>query len=276
MSSVAPEVLRHAVGHTHWHLGGPASGPLVVLVNGATLPLGVWQPLREPLHARGFRTLCFDLSGRGGSSRLAIPDGLEADLFQVRELLVRVVPDEPVHLVGLASGALVVARFVHEAPTKVRSATLIAPDGVQTRFQLGERLLMLPGIGEVLFGAFGRRSLMARVPRYSSRPATQAFVRALLTSALQGPTYRRAVLAYVRALPLHAGESLYEDIGPGRVPVHVLWGAADEITPARAADWFRARFGPGAVTVLEGVGHLPHVEAPEQVAELLSTRWRLV
>jgi pyruvate dehydrogenase E2 component (dihydrolipoamide acetyltransferase) len=55
-------------------------------------------------------------------------------------------------------------------------------------------------------------------------------------------------------------------LGRLELPAKIIWGRADRIIP-----WRHALLAPGRVALhlLEGVGHMPHVEAPAMVGALL-------
>jgi pimeloyl-ACP methyl ester carboxylesterase len=54
------------------------------------------------------------------------------------------------------------------------------------------------------------------------------------------------------------------------VPVRLLWGAADPWEPLDEAQRWRNAFGcVQELTVLPGLGHCPHDEAPELVNPIL-------
>jgi pimeloyl-ACP methyl ester carboxylesterase len=267
-------LFEHESGATHYQVIGREDRPLVVLMPGATLPLAVWEPLLPPLLALGYRVLRYDLPGRGFSTPLGIAPGLISDVTQLRELLDGLQLGGPVHLVGLASGALSACDFALAHRARVARAVLIAPDGVDTQFTLKERLFMAPGLGELLLAVFGRPLLLARAKRYSQREEVRAFVRDLLRFALRNPHFRKELLSYVRALPLADGEAHYAALARGGVPVCVLWGGGDQITPPHAADRLRELFGPESTHVLGSIGHLPMVEAPHEAARVIDAHLR--
>lgn len=267
-------VIQTATGETHYHLQGPVDGEVVVMVPGATLPLGVWESLALPLVHAGYRVLRYDLPGRGHSPLGKSGAGFRAHLEQLHGLLDALNLRRPVRLVGLASGALVAAAYALQNPQAVSHVALMAPDGAATRFTLRERLLSAPGVGDLLFRLSARKTLMARVPRYSSRSDIQSFVRELLAFALRGGSdFRRGVLSTVRSFPLHQGAQHYRQLGQSGVPTCVVWGSEDQITPMES-EVFREIFGSDQVHALAGVGHLPFVEAPEQVASLLRSHFQ--
>ncbi len=78
---------------------------------------------------------------------------------------------------------------------------------------------------------------------------------------------RAALLAYAGSTM--ADPSLRERLGGVRVPTLVVWGAADRmIPPAHGRAYARAI--PGArLHVIDGAGHLPQLEAPDELLELV-------
>jgi len=258
---------------THFDLTGPDSSPVVVLVPGATLPLAVWHSLVTPLVEAGFRVLRYDLPGRGYSSQYPGQADLNAHVQQIAELLEGLNIRQPVHIVGLALGAILAAEFAATHQGHVLSAALIAPDGLATRFTAAERLFIAPVVGDFLLPLFASRILLRRVPRYSKDPNVRELVRDLLRFALRGTHFRKALLASIRELPIHEGEVYYLRLAETQVRSWAVWGSEDHITPVVAADSIRKIFGPDTVCVLEGLGHLPFVEEPRNVASLLTTHF---
>ena len=247
----------------------PRTGETVVLVPGASLPLRVWDPVMEPLRRLGYRVLRFDLVGRGGGTSLNVKSGLESDIAQIEALLGELQLREPVHMVGLASGAISVAAFALAQPQRVASNSLIAPDGWQT-LSLREKIFLAPIMGEMLITTHvAQRLLLKRVRRYSDVPEIQKFLHQLMLGALIQPGYMRAVLDYVRAFPLNEGHAYYKQLARSGHAVRVLLGADDHINRIEDLHDLIQSFGPAAVDVMVGIGHLPHVEAPDVVAESL-------
>jgi pimeloyl-ACP methyl ester carboxylesterase len=267
-------LLPYADGETHFELTGPADADVVVLVPGATLPLAVWDPLVTPLTDAGFRVLRYDLLGRGYSSRLHRKADLQTFTDQIHGLLEGLGLDGTVHMVGLALGALIAAAYATEPRANVGRLAWIAPDGMRTRFTLAERVFTSPVVGDLLSRFMADRILMARVPRYSTRPDVQELVRQLLEFALSRRDFRSAVLTTVRNLPIHEGEAYYRRVAERGFPTCMVWGAEDRVTPVHAADPLRAMFGEAALHIQEGAGHLPFAEAPGPIAHVLISHLR--
>lgn len=266
--------LLHPAGRTHYHRIGSDDDPVVVLVSGATLPMAVWEPLVAPLVARGFQIIRYDLPGRGHTPLEGLGSNFQAHLDQLHHLLDGLSIHQPVYLVGLASGALVVAAYTVKHRQQVSHVCLIAPDGAATRFTLAERLLSTSFIGSLLFRFSARRTLFARATRYSSRIDIQTFVRKLLDFSLRSTGFYEAALATIRTFPLHYGEVQYKRLAESGVPACIIWGSEDSITPPNAAETMNKLFGEKTLHILENVGHLPFVEEPALIAAILEHHFR--
>jgi pimeloyl-ACP methyl ester carboxylesterase len=233
-------------------------GPTVVFVPGATLPLFVWDGLADAVASAGFRTVRYDLVGRGGSgpAREYTAATYQAQLLDVLDRHC----DGPVHVVSLAFGCLIAADLPAQ---RVRSHTFIAPDGFGVRLPRGSGLLRTRGVGELVTTIAGTKILLRRLPDYSAEPAVVARVRAGFEPYAGSPELHRATLAAIRSMPIHEHTDAYRAITCPRL---VIWGDEDRIAPPPAPDRLAAAFPGAEVELLPGVGHLPHFEVPHQTA----------
>jgi pimeloyl-ACP methyl ester carboxylesterase len=55
------------------------------------------------------------------------------------------------------------------------------------------------------------------------------------------------------------------------LPKRFIWGPEDPVSGAHVIPELRACLGDSLIDVLDGIGHAPHMEAPEQVAPLLAS-----
>jgi pimeloyl-ACP methyl ester carboxylesterase len=78
-----------------------------------------------------------------------------------------------------------------------------------------------------------------------------------------------ALLGYIAERRLHedrwVGALIDSDL-----PKHFVWGPEDPVSGAHVLPEIEARVPGAQVTVLDGLGHAPHMEAPERVAAVLS------
>ena len=113
---------HHDIGGLHVAEWGPADGPVIVTTHGITSSHLVWQWLA--LAAPELRILALDLRGRGGSSTLPGPWGLERHASDVVSVL-DAFGLERVPLVGHSMGAFVANVVTHLYPERVASVLLV-------------------------------------------------------------------------------------------------------------------------------------------------------
>jgi pimeloyl-ACP methyl ester carboxylesterase len=263
--SAPGEFVTLSDGVTHYRLQGPATGPAVVLVPGATLPLFVWNHLNDRLAAAGYRVLSYDLYGRGYSDRPWRRYDLELHDRQLVELL-DALKIAKAAFIGLAFGMLIAAAFTARRPGRVERLVAMAPDGFGVIMASSLRLMQIPVLGGYLFSLIGTRSLMARLPTYSTDPKVIPQLQQAYEPTLRWRGFKRAVLSSIRHMPIHDAAGLYRQASDGGTPIQVIWGTRDRVTPNPSLARLREVFPEARLVTLEGAGHLPHYEDPERIA----------
>ena len=241
------------------YAGAGDSGDVVLLVHGYGGDRNSWLFLQEPLAAR-HRVYALDLPGHGTSAK-DVGDG-SVDLLAdaVLGVLDAVGPDRA-HLVGHSLGGAVVLAAAARSPGRIASLTLFAPAGFGPSISAGyvrgfaaaqTRRELRPIVGQL----FADEQLVTRqvvddLLAYKRLDGVDAALAALAETLLDGDEQRIDSAAAVRAL----GEV---------VPVTVVWGSADRIIPAEQASSVAAVAPGAAVRVIDGAGHMPHMERPAE------------
>jgi pimeloyl-ACP methyl ester carboxylesterase len=218
-------------GVVHYRLEGPAGGPLVVLVHGFSTPSFVWNDYFAPLTGEGYRVLAFDNYGRGFSDRPDIRYDADLSDRELGELIDKLAPGEPVHLVGYSMGGAVATIFAARHPERVRSLTLIAPAGLGVATTQNVELLKRPLIGDWIVRMFGLKIFHAGAAdqaRFSPNPAR--FL-ADFDRQMDYRGYGDALLSTLRHYPLAGAREAYAEAGASARPVMVVWGEADNTVP---------------------------------------------
>jgi pimeloyl-ACP methyl ester carboxylesterase len=147
--------------------GGDSAEP-VLAVHGITANSRAWLPVDRALAGRA-SLLAIDLRGRGASSQLPAPYGMEAYTRDMLAVLDAGGQERAV-LVGHSLGAYAVARFAADHPERVRAAVLI--DG-------GLTLPEIEGVDpEAFLNAFLGPALARLEMTFASRQAYHAWWRA--------------------------------------------------------------------------------------------------
>ncbi len=263
LATAALPALRSSVLHRQWL--GQAQGTPLVFLHGFGAEQSGWRPVWSALEG-SHRILGIDLPGHGRSP--ALGDASFDLLVEALRDVLRAEGVERLHLVGHSLGGGVALGMAEAGGIDLRSLALIAPIGLGPEID-----------GDFLHGFTRARRVESLTPwlrRLFADPSwvTPGFTRA----ALQGRG-QDALRDYQAAI----ADSLFPDgtqavdlraaLDRLRRPVKVIWGQRDAIIPARHAAGL-----PGLVAVhtIAHAGHMPHIEAPQIVAELLAQLCRSV
>jgi pimeloyl-ACP methyl ester carboxylesterase len=251
------------------------AGQLVVLVPGIADVRAEYRFLTPQLVAAGHRVVTMDLRGHGESSAgwsAYTTAAVGADIVA----LLRELDAGPAAIVGTSAGAGAGVWAAAEAPELVRELVLIGPfvrqmpsasalDGA-VRWATINLLLARPW-GARAWGAY-YDSLYP-----TAKPADLIAYRAALTANLNEEGRLEAVQAMFRDTKADVEARL----GEVKAPVLVVMGTQDPDfkNPAAEAQLVAERLG-GTVLLVEGAGHYPHAEMPDQlgpaVVEFLAAR----
>jgi len=266
--------------------GGPPDAPVVVAVHGLGGSHANWHDL-SPLLTTGHRVLAVDLAGHGRTPRA----GRSASVRANCQLLGRFVEDvvgEPVVLLGNSMGAAISVLHAAAQPDHVRGLALIGPALPRLRTSVPGRalakqvaLFAVPGVAE--------RSLARR----RTRLGAEAFVQATLEltcadvtkvspemrhlavrlseERANGPDGEQAFLEAARSLALLVTRSgAYRQLlASVTAPGIVLQGTLDRLVPVSGVAQLAMLQPDWTLHLLDGVGHVPQIEAPRRTAELL-------
>ena len=241
-------------GISYLEAGRPEAPPLLFLhgIGGAA------RAFRGQLdHFAGdYRAMAWDMPGYGNSTPLPLVtmDALAAALAGFIEELGLCRPV----LVGHSLGGMVVQRLLARAPQAARAVVL-----AQTSAAFGSR-----------DPAWQAEFLSARLGPLDAGRSMAALAEAMVAD-MAGPGADPEGLALARDCLAHTPDSTYRDsimAMPGfdgrdalarvAVPALVLAGTLDTAAPARGTERMAARIPGAQYVLLEGVGHLAHLEQP--------------
>src|SRR4051812_46517506 len=222
----------------------------------------MWDGILERL-AGAHRTIRYDLRGFGRSE---LPP---RDFSHVEDLaaVISDVVGGPANLVGASLGGRIALDLAVTRPWLVSSLALLgtAVSGVEPEIDdppLWDELLAAHRSGEVGRLADVEARMWLADPDGTRVPEVLDRVRRMNAAAL---AQQRAVAAQERPIDPPAGERL----GEVRLPVMVVVGRLDLEDILLTADLLAERLPRVERIDLPGVAHLPALEAPGQVADLL-------
>lgn len=251
------------VGGTRLHYLERGSGPLAVFIHGFPLDATMWVDQLDRLSDLR-RCVAVDLRGFGSSDAGAGPMlGMERHADDVAGLI-EALGEEQADIVALSMGGYVALAMAQLHGRRIRSLALVdtraEADSAEGRAGRDDAARRLLHDGRPAFAA-------ALVPRLVA-PGTASIVRARLLTMIERTSYETivAALAGMRDRPDRSG--ILERIG---VPVSVIVGELDTLTPPAAAELMASRLTHGELHVVPGAGHMSPLEAPDRVAAILRT-----
>lgn len=249
------------------------AGRPVLLLHGFAETGATWSPLAERLANQPLRLIAPDLRGHGESSRpRRVRDYRLDELVGDLECLVGELGG-PVDVVAHDWGGALSWLLAERRPRLVRTATVIAAPHPQelrrailrdrdqrrrSRYVLWAQLPVLP---ERVLGADDAARLRALFAATHSDDEIEAYCR-----AWRRPGALRSMVNWYRAVLRRPGRRA-SPTTPSRVPVLFITGAADPLFGSTVLDATVGRFAAVERVDLPGVGHSPHRESPERVAE---------
>ncbi len=238
---------------------GGGTGTPIILLHGFASDVTSWAPLEAHLGDSPIIRLDLPCHGRSPKRRIA---GFTALLSEVRKAFDRLNP-EKAHLIGHSLGGALALALADTRERSIASLTLIAPAGLGPDIN-GKTL---DGINRATRPESLKPWLKTLVA--DDELVTDGYACAAM-SARQDPALRDAQQAMsdglfpdgVQAFDLKAA------LHRLAVPTCIIWGKQDEIIP-----WRHALRAPGRVALhlFEGLGHLPQIEAPEDVGKTIRT-----
>jgi pimeloyl-ACP methyl ester carboxylesterase len=285
----ADGALLHAV------VDGPEDAPVtLVLAHGWTLAQAAWDDVAELLTPRvaagELRLIRYDQRGHGRST-WGSPTHPEADISIDRlgadlgDLLDHLVPEGPVALGGHSMGGMTIMCLAAARPElfgdRVRGVALVStsagdlnPEPRTPAEKLRQRLT--PGaLTAALAAARVIEKLRQKLP--PSHPRHQKLVRDLLYGAdatdamvlagaeIMHASTVRAFTAFLPALGEH--DKRQELAALSRVPVEILVGDTDKLTPERHSAQLAEVLPEAHLQVVPRTGHMLTQERPQLVAD---------
>ena len=269
-------------------LGGPlhvadfdGTGPTMVLVHGLGGSHANWLAVGSGLAAYA-RVVAPDLPGFG----LTPLAGRSADVranVQLLDRLLDALAGGPVVLVGNSMGGLIAMIEAAEHPEKVAGLVLVAPAQPRPRGSRVDPLVALtfaayafPGVGERFLrwraAWLGPERLVEQTLRFCC--ADPAGVPAEVVAAHVEMARARERMAWAQPAFLAAARSILAVLWRSgdvqalirriRAPTLLVQGTEDRLVPLAASRALAELRPDWRLAVLDGVGHVPQLEAPER------------
>jgi pimeloyl-ACP methyl ester carboxylesterase len=270
----------------HHTFGGRGAPPVVFIHGLGSSGYMEWR-FNLPELALSHRVLAPDLPGFGRSAKPTVRYGVPLFERSVEGYLRTLKVRSPV-LVGSSMGGRVAIEVVLRHRGSVRKLVLVNALGLgRPRLRLTYPLVMVPRLGEAVLGLL--RSTLRRSSGDSIRRLARRYMGASgdlertmddrylaeLRELHEAQGYHQAYLATVRSLtrpgPLARGPDLVPALAGVGIPVLLVWGAEDPLFPLEHAQRAHREIPGSRLAVIEGAGHTPQAEKPDEFNRVLES-----
>lgn len=263
----------------HSQVTGRAGGTPLLLVHGTAAWSGTWFSLIPALNRAGYRVIAVDLPPFGYSDKSVDVDFSRAAQARRLEGVLNHHGVDRAIVVGHSFGGGPALELALAAPTRVSQLVLVdaalgldsrpAPDSVSCR------AFAVAPLRHTVLAATATNPLWSRTLLASFVARKEAITSARLAqyrrpSSVEGATGALGAWAYHFACMPEQGLST-EPAGISRlqVPLTLVWGAEDSVTPMSQAQRLQALVPRSQLRAIDRVGHIPHIEDPVAFESLL-------
>ena len=236
------------------------TGAPLVLLHGFTADSQSWAPLEKAL-GPDRPLIRIDLPGHGKSPQRAVRNFAELSRMITETFDDATRDTGAVHLIGHSLGAALALALADTRGRRIASLTLIAPAGLGPEIDAAA----LNGMTR----ASRAESLAPWLRRLTATPdaISDDYVRAAMRSRAD-PALRACQADMADALFPDGVQAF--DLRPALsrldLPTQILWGRRDHILPYAQAIAVEGEF---ALHLLAGAGHIPQIEFPDRVAQII-------
>src|SRR6266571_2630219 len=252
---------------------GQPNGHTVVLLHGNNFAGFYFGGPIDAIRKEGFRVIVPDQIGYGRSSKAIVPYNF-SDMARNTRLLLQSLKIDKVTVIGHSMGGMLAARFATQYPAMVERLVLYNPIGlVDGRF---DRPL------ESVDEAYKRNlastydTVKAALMRYVSHnpaawsPQFETYARLRYSWTLSADWPRLAMVQTLLGQVIYL-DPVVHDWAHIKAPTLLFGGAEDSLPGSASVFKERMKFaadtipnGNGRLHLIPGLGHVPHMEAPEK------------
>lgn len=256
----------HEIGGERWYTLEAGQGPLIVLVHGYTGSKENWLPVMRGL-AENHRVIAVDLPGWGESTPK--PGADYGPVAQSRRLAAFLQAQEQpaALLVGHSMGGMVSGLMTAEHPELVERITFMSSAGVKFTENEFARLVLKGGNPFAVYETESFQTFLSTYVFADAPYVPTPIAGAIVAARAANKDFEKAVFTQMRLGP--EAFLLQKRLPLIRQPALLLWCDGDRIIDPSAAAVFAEGLAHSTTVMLNGCGHMPMMERPDQVVQSL-------
>lgn len=233
----------------------------IVMLHGAAADKTSWMRFAKYLGSK-VRLVIPDLPGHGGSvADINFCYSIQAQAERLKEMLLALGINR-VHFIGNSMGGTIAIHLAATSPALVASLVLISAAGVEASPSWLRLHVAQTGINPMieLDDASGYRAMMKIGMNFPP------YIPTMMLSSLARRFVERKAINQKIVSDLEQDIDQNDKLSKIVAPALIIWGAADKVEHVDNAKFLHERLANSRKMVMEGIGHVPMVEDPKQVA----------
>lgn len=242
----------------------PVDGETIVLIHGFGANKDNWTRLARQL-SDDFNVYAIDLPGHGDSSKeLDLGYRFEDQVAHLSKIL-GALGIQKMHMMGNSMGGAITALYAATYPDRIRTAVLFDPAGI---FEYDSELvsLVMDGDNPLIPSEEGDFKRLVDFALEKKPFVPWPIYDVMEEQAIANRKVNEVIFDAIRDTGYE--QDFRDTITRIQAPVLVVWGMEDRVINYRNADVFVAQIPHADKVILEGVGHAPMIEVPEESARL--------
>jgi pimeloyl-ACP methyl ester carboxylesterase len=231
-------------------------GPAILLLHGWGGSSDSWLEVEEILVKENYFIIAPDLPGFGKSDPPLEPWGVQeySDfIFAFTEKL----KIDSFFLLGHSFGGRIAIKFSGQHADKLKSLILCDAAGIRIDPDIKTKTILAAAkVGNVLLS----HRLVA---------VAKERIRNIFYFLLRNKDYVKANGVMRETIKKALGEDLLSELPKIKVKTLIIWGEVDQLVPLKCAYIFNKKIAGSQLNVMPKIGHSPHLEAPEKLAQII-------
>lgn len=258
------EFVQLPMGKMRYEVDGPKDGDVIVMVHGLAGHMHIWDKNFHDLAKVGYRTVRYDIFGRGFSERIHQEHNSELYVGQLKGLMDHLGINQPFNLFGLSMGGAVSTRFTSAHPELVKSLVLVDAYGIPTPNDPIMTITRPKYLGEALIGSVGGPFIKAASVRGVKDVKKHNGFSKWFAAPMAKSRTKRSVLSSMRNFMLEDHVPHIRKVDALPINKLIVWGEHDKVLPLSYGKKLHGLMSSARLEVFEDSGHLPHYEEPER------------
>ncbi len=238
-----------------------ADAPTLVLLHGYTASKELWLRFANQL-STDFNILIPDLPGHGKTG--FDPQWSYRPSVQAARLegLLNALAIEQATFIGNSMGGLIAANFALDYPQRLSALVVIDPAGVEAPEPSPAERLFRQGKSPFLIESWQDFKAF-----YAMTMAEPPYVPEFVLRGMAAEYEKRKAQFAQIAEDFRHFDQVEQRLNLVQAPTLIVWGEADQLLDVSSATIWHQQLPHSELSILEGVGHMPMVERPEQTAK---------